>query len=55
MSRSKLYLCRPKTDVVMAFTEAAVKRVGDCVGFFHVTQTDWQHLSYDLLKVFSSL
>lgn len=42
-------------DVVMGFTKAAVKSVGGCVGFFHVTQSPWQHLGYDLLKVFSSV
>lgn len=41
MSHSKLYHYGPKTDVVMAFTEAAVKSAGDCVGFFHVTQAPW--------------
>lgn len=41
-------------DVVMGFTEAAVKSAGGCVGFFHA-QSPWQHLGYDLLKVFSNL
>lgn len=36
--------------VVMGFTEAAVISVGDCVGFFHVTQTRWQRLGCDLLR-----
>lgn len=55
MSCSKFYRCGLKMDVVLAFTEAAVKSVGDCVGFFHVAQTHWQHLGYDLPKVLSSL
>lgn len=55
MSCSKFHRHGLKMDVVLAFMEAAVKSVGDCVGFFPVAQNHWPHLGYDLLKVLSSL